>query len=183
MQRYLPSILLSPVLVILGSTAWATLPSQAALSPEIEQALSQEEQTASTLLDVVEQDALASESIAEPAEEPQQVAAVGSFTPSRKSAGRCRSVIGMASWYGPGFQGRQTASGERFNTAALTAAHRTLPFNSNVRVTNLHNGRNVMVRINDRGPFVGGRVIDLSKAAARQIGMDGTSKVSLETCL
>jgi len=72
---------------------------------------------------------------------------------------------GGASWYGPGFHGKRTANGERFNTHALIAAHKTLPFGSRVRVTNERTGRSV-VRINDRGPFVGGRVIDLSKAAA-----------------
>src|SRR3954462_681319 len=67
---------------------------------------------------------------------------------------------GGASWYGPGFHGKKTASGERFNTHALTAAPRTLPFGSRVRVTNARTGRSVVVRINDRGPFAGGRVID-----------------------
>lgn len=85
----------------------------------------------------------------------------------------------MASWYGPGFHGRKTASGERFNTGALTAAHKTLPFGTRVRVENVHTGRSVVVRINDRGPFVRGRVIDLSKAAARAIGMDGVARVRL----
>src|SRR4051812_5824819 len=68
---------------------------------------------------------------------------------------------GGASWYGPGFHGKRTANGERFNTHALTAAHRSLPFGSRVQVTNERTGRSVVVRINDRGPFVGGRVIDL----------------------
>ena len=74
---------------------------------------------------------------------------------------------GGASWYGPGFQGKKTANGERFNTHALTAAYRSLPFGSRVQVTNERTGRSVVVRINDRGPFVGGRAIDLSKAAAQ----------------
>lgn len=87
-----------------------------------------------------------------------------------------------ASWYGPGFHGRRTANGERFNQNDLTAAHRTLPFGTKVKVTNLHNGRSVVVRINDRGPFSRGRVIDLSKAAARIIGVfqSGTAPVVLE---
>jgi rare lipoprotein A len=86
---------------------------------------------------------------------------------------------GVASWYGPGFAGRKTASGERFNPAEYTAAHRTLPFGSKVRVT--HNGRSVVVRINDRGPFHGGRVIDLSQAAAEEIGLRraGSGRVEL----
>ncbi|MFE1598685.1 septal ring lytic transglycosylase RlpA family protein [Methylobacterium sp. ID0610] len=86
---------------------------------------------------------------------------------------------GAASWYGPGFQGRRTANGERFNTHAYTAAHRSLPFGSRVRVTNTTNGRSVVVRINDRGPYVGGRVIDLSQASARAIGIQGVSRVRL----
>lgn len=88
-----------------------------------------------------------------------------------------RGQAGMASWYGPGFHGRRTANGERFNTHALTAAHRTLPFGSRVRVTNKTNGRSIVVRINDRGPFVGGRVIDLSNASARAIGVAGVAQV------
>lgn len=80
-------------------------------------------------------------------------------------------IKGMASWYGPGFHGRRSASGERYNQNAMTAAHRSLPFGTRVVVTNLNNGRSVVVRINDRGPFVRGRVIDLSAAAARVLGM------------
>lgn len=87
---------------------------------------------------------------------------------------------GIASWYGPGFQGKKTASGERFNTHALTAAHKTLKFGTKVKVTNLNNGRSVFVTINDKGPYVRGRVIDLSNAAKNAIGMGGTAKVSLE---
>jgi rare lipoprotein A len=84
--------------------------------------------------------------------------------------------VGGASWYA---LTSKTASGERMNPSALTAAHRSLPFGTKVLVENLSNGRTVVVRINDRGPFVGGRIIDLSKAAAAQIGMisSGTAKV------
>lgn len=81
---------------------------------------------------------------------------------------------GMASWYGPGFHGRTSASGERFNQHAMTAAHRTLPFGTMVEVTNLNNGTTTIVRINDRGPYSHGRVIDLSAAAASAIGMMGS---------
>src|SRR6185503_13653217 len=81
--------------------------------------------------------------------------------------------VGVASWYGPGFHGRRTASGEIYDQDGLTAAHQSLPFGTRVRVTNLDNGRAVDVRITDRGPFVGGRVIDLSRAAARVIGLIG----------
>jgi rare lipoprotein A len=87
---------------------------------------------------------------------------------------------GQASWYGPGFQGRKTASGERFNTGAMTAAHRTLPFGTTVRVTNLSNGKSALVRINDRGPFAHGRIIDLSKAAAREVGLLGAGTAAVE---
>ena len=78
---------------------------------------------------------------------------------------------GNACWYGAAYQGKKTASGELFNKDKLTAAHRTLPFDTIARVTNLLNGRSVDVRINDRGPFVKGRIIDLSEAAARELGM------------
>lgn len=88
---------------------------------------------------------------------------------------------GMASYYGNELAGNRTASGERFNPSQLTAAHRTLPFGSMVRVTNISNGDSVIVRINDRGPFSHGRVIDVSHAAAREIGMhrSGTARVKL----
>ncbi|MFQ5988705.1 MAG: septal ring lytic transglycosylase RlpA family protein [Candidatus Methylomirabilales bacterium] len=79
--------------------------------------------------------------------------------------------MGVASWYGPKFHGRRTASGEVFNMHQLTAAHRTLPLGTWVQVTHLENGRSIRVRINDRGPFVEGRIIDLSYAAARSLGM------------
>ncbi|MDA9918301.1 septal ring lytic transglycosylase RlpA family protein [Erythrobacter sp.] len=78
---------------------------------------------------------------------------------------------GVASYYGRRFHGRRTANGERFNMNALTAAHKTLPFGTKVRVTNARNGRSVVVRINDRGPFIRGRTIDLSRSAARKLGM------------
>ena len=89
---------------------------------------------------------------------------------------------GQASWYGPGFHGRRTANGEVFNSNELTAAHRSLPFGTKVRVTNMNNGRSVVVRINDRGPFSGGRIIDLSAGAARSINMinSGVAPVRIE---
>jgi rare lipoprotein A len=88
----------------------------------------------------------------------------------------------VASWYGPGFIGRLTASGERYTAQEMTAAHRVLPFGTLVRVTHLQNGRSVVVRINDRGPFLKGRVIDLSQAAAKRLGMihSGIARVRLE---
>ena len=89
---------------------------------------------------------------------------------------------GVASMYGSrrdGYAGRRTASGERVHSGALTAAHKTLPFGTMVRVTNRRNNQSVVVRINDRGPFVRGRVIDLTPAGARAIGMSGLAPVSL----
>ncbi|MGZ5515190.1 MAG: septal ring lytic transglycosylase RlpA family protein [Candidatus Aminicenantales bacterium] len=91
--------------------------------------------------------------------------------------------IGLASWYGQEFHGRPTSSREVFDMNDLTAAHKTLPFGTYLMVTNLENDRSVVVRINDRGPFVRGRTIDLSYAAARVLGMvgPGTARVRLET--
>jgi rare lipoprotein A len=87
-----------------------------------------------------------------------------------------------ASWYGPGFHGQATASGETFDQHALTAAHRTLPLGTEAKVTNLDTGQSVTVTINDRGPYVPGRHLDLSQAAAQQIGLikKGVAKVKLE---
>ncbi|MBV8883237.1 MAG: septal ring lytic transglycosylase RlpA family protein [Chroococcidiopsidaceae cyanobacterium CP_BM_RX_35] len=92
------------------------------------------------------------------------------------------SLNGWASWYGPEFQGNLSASGEVFNQNALTAAHRTLPFGTQVRVTNMNNGRSVVVRINDRGPYIQGRIIDLSTAAAQVLGLmeTGVAPVRLD---
>ena len=91
-------------------------------------------------------------------------------------------ISGSASWYGGKFHGRKTANGERYNQNALTAAHKTLPFGTKVRVTNETNGKSVVVRINDRGPFVGKRVIDLSRAAANAVGMvqKGVARVKVQ---
>lgn len=90
--------------------------------------------------------------------------------------------VGEASWYGPGFHGRKTANGERYNQNELTAAHKELPINSVVRVTHEVTGKSVVVRINDRGPFHGDRVIDMSFAAAKAIGMvqQGKAQVTIE---
>lgn len=99
---------------------------------------------------------------------------VVAIVPDPAAAREC----GRASWYA---MRSTTASGERMNPAAMTAAHRTLPFGSRVRVTNMRNGNSVIVRINDRGPFVKGRVLDLSRAAARKLGFvrAGHTKVCL----
>lgn len=89
---------------------------------------------------------------------------------------------GIASWYGPGFHGEHTASGERYNQDDFTAAHKTLPLPSIVRVTNLNNGKSAILRINDRGPFASGRIIDLSRASAVKLGIyrAGTAKVRVQ---
>ncbi len=88
----------------------------------------------------------------------------------------------MASWYGKRFHGRQTASGDVFDMNALTAAHPSLPFGTRVRVTNLDNGRSVIVKINDRGPFVKRRIIDVSRRAAEKLGFvrEGITQVRVE---
>lgn len=92
------------------------------------------------------------------------------------------SQTGVASWYGRQFHGRKTANGETFDMNALTAAHRSLPLNCYIRVTNKNNGKSVVVKVNDRGPFHGNRVVDLSYGAAKQLGITnaGTAKVSIE---
>jgi len=98
---------------------------------------------------------------------------------SKQPAQHGSMYSGYASWYN---EPQKTASGERFNKNAMTAAHRTLPMGTRVRVTNTRNGRSVVVRINDRGPYGKGRIIDLSEAAARQLGMidAGVAPVQLE---
>ena len=116
----------------------------------------------------------------------------------RKATMRCYTVLGktykpthvrvgttmrgISSWYGPNFHGRYTSNGEIYNMYDYTAAHKTLPMNTIVKVTNLNNNKSVIVRINDRGPFVKGRIIDLSYAAAKKIGLDvtGTAPVEIE---
>jgi rare lipoprotein A len=103
-----------------------------------------------------------------------------SYSPTYVRVGQV--MKGISSWYGPNFHGKLTSNGERYNMYDYTAAHKTLPMNTILRVTNKNNGRVVRVRINDRGPFVGSRIIDLSKAAAKAIGMigTGTAPVRLE---
>ena len=102
----------------------------------------------------------------------------------RAPAGPAAPIVqgeeGIASWYGHPYHGRRAASGEIYNMYDMTAAHRTLPFGTQVRVHDLENGRDVDVRINDRGPFVEGRIIDLSYAAAQAMGMPGIARVRLE---
>ena len=111
---------------------------------------------------------------------------VAALHPQRIPAGEPQAAAGsslgggIASYYADRFNGLRTASGERFDNRALTAAHRTLPFGSRVRVTNPRNGQSVVVRINDRGPFVRGRHIDLSRAAAEQIGIVAAGHGSVE---
>ncbi len=101
------------------------------------------------------------------------------YYPSFVSVGE--EYNGIASWYGPDFHGKKTANGEMYDMNANTAAHKTLPMNTIVRVTNLNNSKSTVVRINDRGPFVDGRIIDLSFAAGKEVGIDktGTAPVKL----
>jgi len=110
------------------------------------------------------------------------VASCATTRPMRVESPPVEAQVGVASYYAGSWHGRRTASGERFDMHELTAAHRTLPFGTRVRVTNLNNGREVIVRINDRGPWKKKRVIDVSYAAARKLGMigPGTAKVRLD---
>ena len=102
-------------------------------------------------------------------------------SPEQTGAGPYKSQVGVASWYGPGLHGNQTANGETFDQDQLSAAHRSWPMPSLAEVTNLKNGRKVVVRVNDRGPFAKDRLIDLSRAAARALGFeqDGEAKVAV----
>ncbi len=124
----------------------------------------------------VEDPAPAAEPLLRPLTPPQPIA------PAPVAPRVVATSSGQASWYGPGFYGNRTASGEVLRQGTLTAAHRTLPFGTKVRVTNLWNGRSTVVRINDRGPFTGGRVIDLAHGAASQLGVvaSGVAQVKLE---
>lgn len=103
--------------------------------------------------------------------------------PSQTTApakGRHWFQVGKASWYGRAFQGKRTATGERFDMNALTCAHRTLPLGSWLRVTNLHNSRTIFVRVNDRGPYESDTIVDLSYAAAQRVGLLGKAQVKVE---
>lgn len=111
---------------------------------------------------------------------PKRHAAVAASDVLHKGAGY--SAVGLASWYGADFHGRRTAMGETFNMNSLTAAHPTLPLPCNVRVTNLANHRSLVLRVNDRGPYVGHRVIDVSAKSAQLLGFydNGLAKVKVE---
>ena len=116
---------------------------------------------------------------------PRQAPVSKAAVPDRAKSEKAKISLvstGPASWYGPGFIGKKTASGEIFDDTKYTAAHKTLPLGSRVKVTNLENGRSVRVQINDRGPYAGNRIIDLSQAAARALGMvgDGVAPVRIE---
>jgi peptidoglycan lytic transglycosylase len=125
-------------------------------------------------------EAQAAESVARKRSAPAHKSVAARAQPLRKSAGY--SAVGLASWYGADFHGRRTADGETFDMNLLTAAHRTLPLPCNVRVTNLANRRSLVVRVNDRGPYVGHRVIDVSAKTARLLGFydHGLAKVKVE---
>lgn len=109
-------------------------------------------------------------------------AALAALEAARGQPRRTLLETGIASWYGPGFAGRPTASGELFDPQAMTAAHPALPLGAEVVVVNLANGREARLRINDRGPFVGDRVIDVSTAAAKALGfyLDGLAEVRVD---
>lgn len=109
-------------------------------------------------------------------------AGTGPAIGSGGSAQERSDSVGFASFYGPEFHGRRTASGERYDEDELSAAHRTLPFGTRVRLTNLKNGRTVVVTITDRGPFRRGRIVDVSRRAARELGFlrAGVARVRLE---
>lgn len=113
---------------------------------------------------------------------PIAAAATIEVTPLPAPPAPAPKLVGIASWYGKHWQGRKTASGKRFDAKKLTAADRDLPLNTRVRVTNLLNGRTVEVVVNDRGPYVGDRVLDLSEAAAKRLGMvkEGLAPVRIE---
>lgn len=114
-----------------------------------------------------------------PVAKPKKKAKVAAKKNSDGDTGGKSYQSGVASWYGGYFHGRTTANGEKYNQWAMTAAHKTLPFGTRVKVTNTRNGDSVIVRINDRGPFIAGRIIDLSKAAANDIGMSGVAPVKV----
>ena len=132
-----------------------------------------------TFIDTAPASATSSNTTSSTAKSKPKASKVSKVKPGRKADFR---QVGTASWYGPGFNGRKTASGERFDQNKLTAAHRSLPLDTVVTVTNLDNGKAVKVEINDRGPYSGKRVIDLSRAAARKLDMtdDGTARVRIE---
>lgn len=108
--------------------------------------------------------------------------AVTQIKETKTDVAEANIVIGRASYYAAKFHGKRTASGETYNSKLMTAAHRTLPFGTQIKVTNLRNKKSVVVRVNDRGPHVRGRIVDLSRAAAQLIGITrtGTARVELE---
>ena len=105
-----------------------------------------------------------------------------SSTLSQHSSVRATSPVqtGIASWYGPGFHGRPMANGKPYDMGALTVAHRTLRLGTTVRIRKLSNGRTVIVKVTDRGPYIPGRIVDLSKGAANKLGIDGLGRVAIE---
>ena len=108
---------------------------------------------------------------------------LSTWHPNSRAPSGHYSEVGTASWYGPGFHGNRTSSGETYDSSQMTAAHQTLPLGTRVMVTNLENGRSVEVRINDRGPFAKGRILDLSHGAGHEIGLitPGTAQVRIES--
>ncbi len=188
MARFLPAIAAFAGVSLTGLVLYPVLardldgfeftdPLDLVLPSEPVSAVDRAEPSIEVLVDPVTADPLTTISVPEPVAiptppEPQKP--VGPLVISTHS--------GEASWYGPGFYGNRTASGEVFRPGTMTAAHRTLPFGTRVRVTNLWNGRKAVVRINDRGPFAGDRVIDLAHGAASELGLtsSGIAQVRLE---
>lgn len=109
---------------------------------------------------------------------------LGATTEARNKAPDCAATIGMASFYAGNFIGRKTASGSIFTSRDMTAAHKTLPFGTRLKLTNPRTGKSVHVVVNDRGPYVKGRMLDLSKAAAEELGFvkDGVARLKVESC-
>ncbi len=164
--------------------ALALLLSGSALAPAISEPVLAATQPTSAVIEPPGADVAIRElQSAPPSEEPQIRPVPQPIAPAPAPAPRVvRTITGQASWYGPGFYGNRTASGETFRPGTMTAAHRHLPFGTKVRVTNLNNGRVAVVRINDRGPFHGSRVIDLGHGAAKELGVvsSGLARVKLE---
>jgi rare lipoprotein A (peptidoglycan hydrolase) len=130
----------------------------------------------------ISNDLFSSSTFQEPSQELNKFNPPGSSQKTYGGLMASRIIHGQASWYGPGFYGNRTANGEIFTGRDMTAAHRSLPFGTKVKVTNLGNGKTAIVRINDDGPYIPGRVIDLSEAAASRLGIksSGVADVRIE---
>ena len=160
------------ILGLFANTAQAK-PMNKAIKPKLKASTFKHQQNRSLGLHLTLSRVVADTSNAQLFEQPNflEMSTPEQIIPLRDKSLIASTYSGQASWYGPGFHGRLTANGERYNQNAMTAAHRHLKFGTRVRVTNLRNRRSVVVRINDRGPYAKGRIIDVSAAAARSLGM------------